>query len=273
MPVCGCYSVFVMCAAKKTSRKPATTKASPAPVRGRYLGTNPLPEGECGPRLLVRLQAEKVIEKLKLKEKWEVEDGWDFEDLCAVVACALGENFVLPGEPKRAASVRATLSPSILKRIEAKANPDIVHETGEVVSLEPEVYQGYLILGLGHSEMPLDRSVTATEGLTIALAKYMDVKVSKVTSGTFARAKRVAFQRYQAHLEKQAKREQMTAVSPADGSGLERISATDLLRGALGKLARDGKLPAGETAELTSQTRDVLLKAGLKHPGMVRKNS
>ena len=212
------------------------------------------------------------MEKLKLKEKWEASDGWDFNDLCAVVACALGENFVLPGERKRAESLKAKLSRPFVKRIEAKAHPDIVHVAGEVVSLRPEVYQGYLILGLGHSQMPIDPALSDVDGLTKALADYMKVSVAKVAKGTFPRAKREVYNRYQHHLANQERRAEFVAMSPqnAERRGLPQSRLFDAVRLKMesGGLSH-GPGSAGDDARMG----EVFLKAGLKPPSRRQKDS
>ena len=63
----------------------AVKKATASPT-GPTRSLNPLPPDAVGGRLLVRLQAEHVMTKQKLKEAWEGPEGWRFEDVCAVSA-------------------------------------------------------------------------------------------------------------------------------------------------------------------------------------------
>ena len=90
------------------------------PGNGRYFGPNPLPEGVCGEQLLVDLKTEAVIKKLGLKENWEVPGGWDYLDLRALVARALGEPIATDDDQARAAEVQKRTAKALLKKI---ANP------------------------------------------------------------------------------------------------------------------------------------------------------
>jgi hypothetical protein len=81
-PCAACYGCSGMSAANEES--PSTNRGR------RQVVTNPLPDGVAGPGLLVDLMTERAIDRCGIKENWEEPGGWEYEDLRAVVACALG---------------------------------------------------------------------------------------------------------------------------------------------------------------------------------------
>jgi hypothetical protein len=191
-----------MCAAKKAAKKPKT-----APKLGgrRFFGPNPLPAWAVGKRLLVGLHTEDLIEKLKLTDEWETPEGPEFDDLSAIVACAAGEDYMLPGDEERAARLKARLEPKLRKKIEANAAPKILRPF-DGRNLKPAVYEDILTLGLGHKCMPIDPNETQVDGLALGLAVFMKMDRGRVIERTFERAKRKIYMRFLTHLSKQALR-------------------------------------------------------------------
>jgi hypothetical protein len=239
---------------------------------GRYC-RNPLPEDAVGDRLLVELQAEKIMEKLHLKEKWEGPNGWDFADLCAVVACALGENFIQPGEKELAANAISKRKPRLIANISKKASPALVTDDS-TESVLPETFQGVLILGLGTPKFPIkltEENYSDTVKLQMALAELMEVQESRVNLRSFEEAKRQVRQRYNEHQVKQAEREKRRVTSaPNKKAKVSGRSQTSLLTEAFGKLAREGKLMSSDSSGPTNVATKAFLQAGLPLPGPLK---
>jgi hypothetical protein len=244
-----------MSAAKKSAKvssvpEPTTAAKVPAsktakPREARKL--NPLPEDEVGPRLLVRLHAEKVMTKVRLKEKWEDVLGWDFDDLCAVVADALGQGYMADGEEVRLNRVIKFRDPKVIERIRKYASPALVDTANEIETILSEAYEGLLILGLGTPAFPITigREYTESGELAVALAEIMEVDVGRVNARTFERAKQNVRELYATHLVKQeqrrSKRESSKPNAPLTVPGRSQSS---LLREAIGQIVLEGNLPS-----------------------------
>ena len=242
-----------------TAKKSAQASQGPAagnsgPIARRSL--NPLPENEVGGRLLVRLQAEKIMKKLHLKERWEHPDGWDFNDLCAVVAHAMGEEYTQPGEDLVVDRVITSRSEKLIEKIRVRATPKLIDTAGGSETLMPEVYEGLLILGLGTKEIPINLSSNAigTTKLAEDLAKLMEVKKSRVNARVFERAKRNVKTRYEDHMHRQAARELLrVAISIQKRKPKVKTpgrSQRSLLQEAIGKLTLEGSLLAPDNKRL-----------------------
>ena len=248
--------------AAKPDKTPATSKAKAGPkaesstpakqaedvpsTRGRF---NPLPPDEVGPRLLVKLQAEHVMNKVHLKEAWEGPEGWRFEELCAVVACRLGEGFVDEGEREVASRVEASRDAKLIARIRDRT-PMLFDETPSGRVARPDAHEVLLILGLGAPGclIELDKNLTDTGALAKTLGEALRTNPNndpagpgvpaKVNSRTFERAKKNVLERYAEHLRRQeARRVRLgtgVAVKPVR---TRRRTQAELLRKALERFA------------------------------------
>lgn len=163
---------------------------------------NPLPAKKVGPRLLVRLQAEKVIIKAGLKESWEDEGGWDFDDLCALVACLLGNDYAHEREKVEAGRVLSRdmdqLS-GILKWARPKGFT-VAEREGQ--SIPSDAYEAGLILGIGTDRLPIPgtEKFTSEARLVTGLAKLLQVREDVINARNFEYAKRKVKERYEEHL-------------------------------------------------------------------------
>lgn len=249
---------------KKTSATadPKRAEAPVAPVRNPF---NPLPADAVGPRLLVCLKAEKIIEKLRLKERWEDPSGWDFEMLCALVASEMGEDFLLSGEKELSKQATHFHSKRDIDAIKKKCEPRFVDDGGGVISVRAETIEEYLILGLGTPSVPItdDPALKPMLRLQSALVKLLDVSPNAVKPRTSERAKLNVSKRYANHLAKQEIRLKKLATRTGPAR-LSIRSQTSLLREVFGELAL--KQGVAGKADLGVTVDAAMRKAGIKLP-------
>ena len=264
-----------MCAAKKAVKKAAKTdpvaedKGDTQAKQAEGPPLNPLPLEEVGPRLLVRLQAEYVMKKLKLKERWEDPLGWDFDDLCAVVASTLGKGFMIKGETDLVKKVKKFRSEKTIRQIEELAKPpeDQLNNKGK---LKSEFYDLALILGLGTTKFAVqgDPNLSKTGQLSDALSKAFKADHSKVSDRVWERAKRNAVKRYAQHLEKtEERRKRLGPPIPKKQVVKHARSNISLLREVFGQLALDGKVPSIKGHLPKPLVTAAVMRAGQKRMG------
>lgn len=247
---------------RKTS--PASKKATPESSLRRGRRLNPLPEDEVGENLLVKLLAEKAMKKAHLKEKWEGADGWDFDDLCAVVANEIG--IATPGQKVTALKVGRGCHSQIMAKIRKYASPPIVEGDDGAETLRPEIYEGPLILGLGTPLIPMPERPELSETATLAqgLADIMDVDVSRVNPRTFETAKKNVCKRYSEHMAKQKERDARKGSSPIRKVVVKTTrTQASMVREVFGGLMLESKEPYG----IPAASRALLARAGIKLPG------
>jgi len=169
---------------------------------------NPLPEDEVGPRLLVKLQAEKAIKKLDLKEEWECDDGWHFDDLCAVVASALGPGYVKTGEYARAGRALAAHCHEIGPVLEEVVPDPLDTSAPGAVFVRAEALQTCLILGVGWGTAKKEEKDRMSNSgcLRVAIADCLDVPENVVKTADLTYAKKRCRERYAEHLERMEER-------------------------------------------------------------------
>ena len=267
---------------KDKSKSPAKAKGPPSTpakqpkakdvtaIRGRF---NPLPPDAVGARLLVLLQAEYVMKKVHLKEAWEGPEGWRFDELCAVVACRMGEGFVDEGERVVANRVEANRDAKLIARINERT-PLLFEEnlSGRVAT--PEAFEVLLILGLGAPGclIALDNNLTDTDALAKALGEALRTNPNndptgpgvhaKVNARTFERAKNNVLKRYAEHLHNQeTRRSKMGADGEVKPVRIRRRTQTELLRKALKRFAIP-PVASGNARLLNAAFK----KAGLRPP-------
>jgi len=168
---------------------------------------NPLPPEEVGIKLLVKLQAERVREKLGLKEAWEEEDGWRFDDLCAVVAAAIAASTADEWGDHEAAGRMLAQRRDTVTKILKQAKLDRLFPVDRP---EPKPGKGtklpifeLLVLGLGHLQFPTQPSkkLSVAGGLAGALADLLEIPSEHVKAEWFQRPLRQARDEYAEHLD------------------------------------------------------------------------
>ncbi|MCB1131640.1 MAG: hypothetical protein KDN05_10955 [Verrucomicrobiae bacterium] len=235
------------------------------PGNGRYFGPNPLPEGVCGEQLLVDLKTEAVIKKLGLKENWEVPGGWDYLDLRALVARALGEPIATDDDQARAAEVQKRTAKALLKKIRKAANIPLT--TGEASGEFPlsEAYWGLLVLGLGADLGPLDPKVSQLQGLADQLAELLHIDPQNVSARGFENAKRKLVKDYEEHLERQGQRKRFRepSLGQANEGGPFPVKQADMIAALRAKFEAKGSLGSEKGSEDAKKARAILLAAGV----------
>lgn len=263
-----------MSAAKKAGKVSVSQDSSPEPKevaeeKAKLRLLDPLPEDEVGPRLLVRLQAEKVMKKLKLKERWEDQLGWNFDELCAVVAATLGKKFMIEGEADLVKRVRKFRAEKAMLAIEAIAKfpENKLNRHGKLAS---EFYVSALMLGIGTTKFSIQGNpkLSKTEQLCDALSKALKVDSGIVDDRVWERAKNYARERYAEHLKKSEERiarlGHPVAKKQVVMTGRSNIS---LLREVFGQLALEGKLPSIKGPLPKPLATAAVVRAGMKRLG------
>ena len=163
---------------------------------------NPLPAGVPGEQLLVDLTTERVIHKLRLKEDWEEPGGWLFEDVRALVVCAMGDSIKSAADQARADVVAKRTYRPLLKKINKIAMVPLDDAiTGEPT---PENLQASLIAGIFDESNALPGNLTESAELIQEFAA--SAKVPSPKPRAFETAKRAVWKRYQLHVQRQAAR-------------------------------------------------------------------
>lgn len=238
---------------------------------GRYQGPNPLPEGVPGPDLLVDLMTERAIDGCGIKENWEEPGGWDYEDLRAIVACALGESYSTEQDRERMSVVEKRTLKSVMKDIRKYGAPPLNQGEGPGESFTTEVYCAALILGLFDSTNPPDvRKTTESGAMTDEFAELMTVPVNKVKDRPFEYAKKKVMERYQKHLERQRRRISFRSGQLSNAGGdldQEPLDHDQVFNLVLQQLVR-GDFPGLKLApQRQKEVNGFLMRLGIKPPG------
>lgn len=250
----------------------AANEESPTTERTqRLVATNPLPEGTPGSDLLVDLMTERAIFGCGIKENWEESGGWEYEDLRAIVACALGESYSTEQGRERMTVVEKRTLKSLMKEIRNYGAPPLNQGEDSGESFTPELYYAVLILGLFDRSNPVDATKTTESGaMKDEFAELMNVPVNKVKDRPFEHARKKVMERYQEHLERQRRRiafrsRQMSEAGVVGGGeGLTDGQVFDLV---LRQLA-NGDYPGLKLApERQKEVNGFLMRLGIKPPG------
>jgi hypothetical protein len=255
-----------MSEAKKADEKIST---STTPKRGRKVGrSNPLHEGVTGPGLLVDLMTERAIEKCDLQENWEVPGGWEYEDLRAIAACALGESYATEQDRERAAVVEGRTRKAVIKEIREKATPPLNHEDDSGHTPLPEYYCTTLILGLFDSTNPLPGKKTEKAEMREEFAKFTGVEEKMINDRPFEHPKRVVMKRFQNHLKRQEKRDAFHSRKPSsveEGCGPQGALTSDqVFQLVCHQLAQKGLPGNSLSPERQKEIASFLMRKGLK---------
>lgn len=237
----------------------------------RLVVTNPLPVGVAGPDLLVDLMTERAIVKCDIKENWEEPGGWEYEDLRAFVACALGESYSTDQDRERMAVLEKRTQKALMKEIRKCGAPPLMQGDGPGEGVSPEAYYAVLILGMFDSTNPSDATKN-TEGGAMGLefADLMEVHGHKVKDRPFEHAKRVVMDRYRKHLERRQRRiefrssQALNVGGELDQESLAHDQVFDLV---LRQLVRGDFSVLKLAPERQKEVNGFLMRLGIKPPG------
>lgn len=174
-------------------------------------GPNPLPKDEVGPRLLVELQAERLIERLKLKENFEEEGGWEYGDLCRIVARELGVEWAAECGGSMLVSdltpAKAGELGKVFKELASWSKWVEVDEEGAPLEGGKLHLEVMLMMGLGTRVIPIDPKASPDGGLAERACQLFGCRIGCITSKTFENPKREVKRLYALHAGKQQRRE------------------------------------------------------------------